>query len=180
MHDSPEIWTVGHWTQPVPEFLKTLQRNHIELVADVRSQPGSRRSPQFDSATMAQWLADAGLDYAHLGALGGRRPRQPVDPHVNAGWQNASFRNYADYTRGAEYAAGIEQLTDLARRQRVAVMCGEPVPWRCHRSLIATTLTAAGWRVHHLMPDGSTRDHRLGAWGATPVVEPDGQVSYPA
>ncbi|NNG38262.1 DUF488 domain-containing protein [Flexivirga sp. ID2601S] len=174
------IWTIGHWTQPIPAFLATLRRHDIDLVADVRAQAGSRRSPQFDSDTMAQWLADAGIGYLHLPTLGGRRPRQDVDPEINAGWQNPSFKNYADYTLSDEYASGIAELIDLASTHRVAIMCGEPMPWRCHRSLIANTLAAAGWTVHDLMPDGSSRDHELGAWGATPVVGADGRITYPA
>ena len=176
--DSPTIWTIGHWTHPIGEFVKLLHGPGIELVADVRAQPGSRRSPQFDSDDLQRSLRDADIDYLRVPALAGRRRRQDVDPGINAAWQNASFKNYADYTLTTGYRDGIEQLADLARDRRVAVMCGEPVPWRCHRLIIANTLTAQEWTVLHLMPDGSTRQHELGQWGATPVVDGD-RVTYP-
>jgi len=172
------IWTIGHWTHPIGEFVELLDGSGIELVADVRAQPGSRRSPQFDSDALRQSLRDADIDYLRLAALAGRRRRQDVDPGINAAWQNTSFKNYADYTLSDEYRGGVEQLTALARDRRVVVMCGEPVPWRCHRLIIATTLTAQGWTVLHLMPDGSTRRHELGQWGAAPVVDGD-RVTYP-
>lgn len=174
-----EISTIGHWTCPIPDFLAPLQSQDIELLVDVRAQPGSRRSPQFDSDAMAEWLPDHGIDYVHMPALTGRRRRQEVDPTINAGWHNASFKNYADYTLSEEYRGGIEELSRLAQARRAAIMCGEPMPWRCHRLLIANTLTARGWTVHHLMAGAATRDHVLGQWGATPAVDDDGHVTYP-
>ncbi len=176
---APTIWTIGHWTCPRDVFLQPLDEAGIELVADVRSLPGSRRSPQFDREQMPTWLADDGIDYVHLAELGGRRRKQPVDPALNAGWENASFRNYADYTLSDEYRAGIDRLTGLARERRVAILCGEPMPWRCHRSVIANTLTAAGWQVWHLLTDGRPRLHEFGQWGATPDVADDGRITYP-
>ncbi len=176
-----EIWTIGHWTCPVELFLQPLLEAGIDLLADVRAQPGSRRSPQFSRDEMPGWLADAGIAYRHLPALAGRRPKQPdVDPDANAGWQNQSFKNYADYGLTPAYADGIAELTELATHQRVVIMCGEPMPWRCHRSLIATTLTARGWTVWHLSTTARPRRHELGAWGATPEVGPGGTVTYPA
>lgn len=180
MGDGRRLWTIGHWTCPIPDFLAPLDEAGIELLVDVRAHPGSRRNPQFGSDAMAQWLPEHGLAYHHLEALGGRRRRQPeVDPALNAAWQNASFKNYADYTLTDEYRCGIEELTALARRKRVAVMCGEPMPWRCHRLLIANTLTARGWSVHHLMAGAAPREHVLGQWGATPVLDADGRLVYP-
>lgn len=174
----PQIWTIGHWTCPVPDFLAPLDEHRIDVLADVRAHPGSRRNPQFGSDAMAQWLPEHGIAYRHLPALGGRRPRQDVDPAVNAGWQNASLKNYADYTLTDEFRCGLDELNDLAAQHRVAVMCGEPMPWRCHRLLLANILTARGWTVHHLMAGRADRTHVLGQWGATPEVE-DGRVTYP-
>ncbi|WP_235432345.1 DUF488 domain-containing protein [Nostocoides japonicum] len=151
----------------------------VELLADVRAHPGSRRNPQFGSDALSKWLPDNGIDYLWVTALGGRRPRQDVDPSINAGWRNASFKNYADYTLGDEYRRGIDELTTIARTRRVAIMCGEPMPWRCHRLLIANTLAAQGWTVCHLISGGDTRRHVLGQWGAAPSVDDDGQVTYP-
>lgn len=177
--DPPQIWTIGHWTCPAPVFLAPLEQSGIELIADVRAQPGSRRNPQFGGEAMARWLPEAGIDYVHLAELGGRRGRQDIDPRVNAGWQSPSFRNYADYTLTNDYAHGIGRLSGLARDRRVAILCGEPMPWRCHRLLIANTLAAAGWTVWHLVADGPTRRHELGQWGATPSIGADGRVTYP-
>jgi hypothetical protein len=178
--DTDELWTIGHWTCPKPAFLHPLLEHDVELLLDVRAQPGSRRSPQFGADEMPQWLDDAGIDYLHLPELGGRRGRQDMGPEVNAGWQNASFRNYADYTLTPPYHHGLERLQQLARDRRVVVMCGEPMPWRCHRLLIANSLTARGWTVWHLIGDAPPRRHELGQWGAEPVVGPGLEVTYPA
>lgn len=178
--DAPEIWTIGHWTCPEDVFLRPLLTNGIELIVDVRSQAGSRRSPQFGRDVLPSWLAGAGIDYVHVPELGGRRPKQDVDPQLNAGWQNASFKNYADYTLTDAYAAGVDRLTCLARERRAAILCGEPMPWRCHRSLIANTLVARGWRVWHLIDDAPPRLHQLGQWGAPARVGEGGRVTYPA
>jgi uncharacterized protein (DUF488 family) len=178
--DHGEIWTIGHWTCPVPIFLEPLDRARINVLADVRAQPGSRRSPQFGSAEMSRWLGDAGIRYIHFPELGGRRRKQSVDPGINAGWQNASFKNYADYTLTDEYQRGLTRLISLARSNRLAIMCGEPMPWRCHRQLIANSLVAQGWTVWHLMSGSAPRQHRLGQWGATPVVDEHKRVTYPA
>lgn len=174
-----EIWTIGHWTCPVEEFLRPLQEHGIGLLVDVRAHPGSRRNPQFGSDAMAQWLPEADIAYLHLAELGGRRRKQGVDPAVNAGWKNASFRNYADYTLTEGYEEGIARLTALARDSRIAVMCGEPMPWRCHRLLISNTLAARGWTVWHLMGEAAPRRHQLGQWGAVPVVDEPSRVTYP-
>ncbi len=180
MSDSREIWTIGHWTCPVPTFLEPLNRVGINLLADVRAQPGSRRNPQFGSAEMSRWLKDADIVYVHLPELGGRRRQQGVERSTNAGWHNASFKNYADYTLTSEYERGLSRLSTLARSHRLAIMCGEPMPWRCHRLLIANTLVARGWTVWHLISGAAPRQHRLGQWGATPIVDERKQVVYPA
>ncbi len=174
-----EIWTFGHWACPREVVLDTLTSAGIDLIADVRAHPGSRRSPQFGPDELPEWLAQAGIGYQHLAELGGRRPRQDVDPQVNGAWRNASFHNYADYTLTQPFEDGLARLTELAAEHRVAIMCGEPMPWRCHRLLIANTLTARGWQVWHLMTTAAPRLHTLGAWGATPVVGPDDVLTYP-
>ena len=174
------LWTIGHWTCPPAVVLETLFSADVDMVVDVRKLPGSRRSPQFDAAAMSTWLADAGVGYLHLPELAGRRPKQrDVDPMLNAGWRNTSFRNYADYSLTAGFEAGLDRLTALAEDRHVAIMCGEPMPWRCHRLLIANTLTARGWTVVHLVTNAAPRRHRLGQWGAAPAVGPGGVVTYP-
>lgn len=174
-----ELWTIGHWTLPEPEFLRPLLAQEIEVLADVRSVPGSRRSPQFGREQLPHWLADAGVDYLHLPELGGRRGRQGVDPSVNAGWCQPSFHHYADYTLGPAYRDGIDRLGALATDRRVVILCGEPMPWRCHRLLIANTMVAAGWTVWHLIGDDPPRRHQLGQWGAAPELDADGRLTYP-
>lgn len=178
--NGPQMWTIGHWTCPEAQFIEPLQKNGIELLVDVRSQPGSRRSPQFDRDQMPRWLTAANIDYLHLAELGGRRPRQrEIDPMINAGWQNRSFKNYADYTLTDAYHQSIVQLTELALEHNLTLMCGEPMPWRCHRLLIANTLTVQNWTIWHLMGNQEPRRHELGSWGATPAVDDDGEVTYP-
>ncbi|MFE7605314.1 DUF488 family protein [Brachybacterium paraconglomeratum] len=174
------IWTLGHWTSPVDAVLATLRSVEIDELVDVRKLPGSRRSPQFDAEEMTRWLGGAGIGYRRSTELTGRRPKQrDVDPQLNAGWQNTSFRNYADHTLSAEYEQGIEELEALAAEHHVAVMCGEPMPWRCHRLLISNTLVARGWEVVHLRVGSAPAVHELGAWGARPIVREDGTVIYP-
>jgi uncharacterized protein (DUF488 family) len=176
---SRSIWTIGHWSCPEPVFLHPLVEHDIELLVDVRAMPGSRRSPQFDADRMRQWLDGAGIAYLHLPELGGRRRRQDVDPELNAGWKNASFKNYADYTLTAPYRQGLDRLQALASERRTVLMCGEPMPWRCHRILIATSLVVRGWTVWHLIGDDAPRRHELGRWGAEPSVAADLTVTYP-
>lgn len=174
------IWTLGHWTSPVDAVLATLRSAEIDELVDVRKLPGSRRSPQFDAEEMTRWLGGAGIGYRRSAELTGRRPKQrDVDSQLNAGWQNTSFRNYADHTLSAEYEQGIEELEALAAEHHVAVMCGEPMPWRCHRLLISNTLVARGWEVVHLRVGSAPVVHELGAWGARPIVREDGTVIYP-
>jgi uncharacterized protein (DUF488 family) len=173
------VWTIGHWTCPEETFLGLLRGEQIELVADVRAHPGSRTSPQFGRDTMPAWLDGAGIGYAHIPALGGRRPKQDVEPGINSGWRQPSFKNYADYTLGPDYERGIEQLIQLASERRLAYLCAEPMPWRCHRLLISNTLAARGLTVRHIVAGQHAQVHQLGKWGATPRVHPDGTITYP-
>ena len=174
-----EIWTIGHSTRSVDEFLALLHDSTINFLVDVRSYPGSRRCPQFGRETMITWLANDGVTYQHIGDLGGRRNRQyDVDPAINAAWKNPSFRNYADYALGDAYQAALSDLANMTQLSKIAFMCSEALPWRCHRSLISDSLVARGLAVHHLMSAGRVTEHRLGQWGPEPNVV-DGQVTYP-
>jgi uncharacterized protein (DUF488 family) len=174
-----EVWTIGHWICPEETFVGLLRGEGVELVADVRSHPGSRTSPQFAQEALRGWLARAGIGYVHLPELGGHRPKQDVEPGINAGWRQRSFHNYADYTLTPGYEQGIKRLTGLAGAQRVAYLCAEPMPWRCHRLLISNTLTARGWSVRHIMGGRTVQVHEFGQWGATPSVHDDGTITYP-
>jgi uncharacterized protein (DUF488 family) len=143
------IWTVGHSTRDLAEFIGLLNVNQIEALADVRSYPGSRRYPQFNADALAASLGSVGIDYVAFSQLGGRR--QPRADSANTVWRNKAFRGYADYMETAEFREGITDLIELARFRRTAIMCAEAVWWRCHRSMISDFLKVAGVTVEHIM-----------------------------
>jgi uncharacterized protein (DUF488 family) len=151
------VFTIGHSTRSVQDFISLLLAHHIGLVVDVRTVPRSRRNPQFNRETLPQSLQAAEIGYEHNAALGGFR--RPSAHSSNAGWRNASFRGYADYMQTAAFAAAIESLAERARRQRLAVMCAEAVPWRCHRSLIADALVSRGMPVEEIISATRTQPH---------------------
>jgi len=173
-----KVFTIGHSYISADEFTSLLQQHDIQALVDVRSFPGSRRSPQFGAEQMQNWLTGAGINYGNLKSIGGRRRVLADRDERNAGWENESFRNYADYTRTPDWVLGMQTLQRMASEYRVAIMCGEPMPWRCHRSIISDNLVALGWDVEHIYPNGSLHGHKPGAWGATPKIEGH-QVTYP-
>src|SRR6516165_6408944 len=145
----PLVLTVGHSNRPLDEFLLLLREHQVTLVADVRKMPHSRGNPQFNHDTLPEALGEADIGYVHLPQLGGLRRRRPDSP--NTGWQNASFQGYADYMLTPAFEEGLQELLNRAPGQRVALMCAEAVPWRCHRSLIADALTVRGVTVEHIL-----------------------------
>ena len=151
------VWTIGHSTQPIAEFIGLLRENEIEHVLDVRRFPGSRRHPQFGSDSLALSLADAGIGYSHLEALGGRRKPRADSP--NAIWRTEGFRGYADYMASAEFREAIHAAMRIAATHRSALMCAERLWWQCHRSLIADDLVLHGWEVIHILGPGKTAPH---------------------
>jgi uncharacterized protein (DUF488 family) len=166
------VWTIGHSTLPIEEFIPLLTGNRIEVLADVRRFPGSRRHPQFGAGALGAALGDAGIRYEAFPDLGGRRDPRPDS--VNLAWRNASFRGYADYMETAEFRAAIGRLLAMADTQRAAVMCAEAVWWRCHRGLIADYLKASGHEVLHIGGGGATAPHPY-----TPAARiVDGRLSY--
>lgn len=166
------IWTIGHSTHPPEEFMAMLQSFGIELVADIRSFPGSSRYPHFNKEALEVSLPAAGIQYLHLKDLGGRRKAQPGSK--NTGWRHAAFRGYADYMETAPFQKAIQQLEQLADGQRVAYMCSEAVWWRCHRALVSDYLKHAGWTVMHIMGTGKEEPHRYTA----PARIVDGRLLY--
>jgi uncharacterized protein (DUF488 family) len=169
----PVVFTIGHSTRSGQAFLALLQAQGVERVADVRTVPRSRRNPQFDGQALAAALTEKGIEYRHLPALGGLRHPRRDSP--NTGWRNESFRGFADHMQEAEFAQGLEELIELARGRRTAVMCAEARPWRCHRSLIADALSVRGVRVLHIMAEGKVEEHAL-----TPFARVEGiRVTYP-
>lgn len=166
------IWTIGHSTRSGEEFNGILKAQRIEMVADVRAFPSSRRYPQFNKENLVRALAEAGICYQHLPTLGGRR--KPARDSRNTAWKNASFRAYADYMETESYRQGIGSLMGLADNQRTAVMCAEAVWWRCHRSLISDYLKAQGKMVIHILSATGTELHAFTA--AASLLE--GKLSY--
>jgi uncharacterized protein (DUF488 family) len=172
--DSDEILTVGHSNHEEGEFLELVRGAGIELIADVRRYPGSRRQPHFERTALAAVLLQAGIGYRWLGeTLGGRRKPLPDSP--NGAWESDQFRGYADHMASDEFASGLAELETLARGQRVAMMCAEAWWVRCHRRLIADALIARGRHVRHLGSNGRLEEHELTDFA---VVE-DGKVTYP-
>jgi uncharacterized protein (DUF488 family) len=167
------VYTVGHSTRPIEEFLALLRAHGVQRIVDVRTIPKSRRNPQFGQESLRASLTAAGIRYTHMPELGGLRRARPDSP--NAGWRNASFRGYADYMQTPEFAQALEALAALAADDRVAVMCAEAVPWRCHRRLLADALIVRGDRVEHMMGKAHRRTHEL-----TPWAKVDGTaITYP-
>ena len=151
------IWTIGHSTRTIDEFIDMLQSFRIELVADVRNYPGSRRYPHFNKDALSMSLSKHNIAYIHLKELGGRR--KPENNSKNTAWRNEAFRGFADYMETDEFRRGSEQLQSLGEKQRVAYMCSEAVWWRCHRSLISDYLKSVGWIVMHIMSKDKAEEH---------------------
>jgi uncharacterized protein (DUF488 family) len=167
------IYTIGHSTRSLEELVALLQQHAIEVLCDVRTAPGSRRLPHFGKASLEAQLPRHGIAYEHIPALGGLRKPRPDS--ANTGWRNASFRGYADYMQTPEFETALEGVLRIAARKRVALMCAEAVPWRCHRSLIADALVARGVEVLHIIGPGRPQRHT-----PTPFAQiEDGRLTYP-
>lgn len=168
-----KVYTLGHSTRSADEFLGILQEFGITLVADVRTIPRSRRNPQFDQVELQRFLREHEAGYIHLPALGGlRRPRKDS---INTGWQNISFRGYADYMETPQFESAVEQLIAIASDRSTAVVCAEAVPWRCHRSLIADALLARGVPVENILSATKSNPHKLTPWARVEGA----RITYP-
>ncbi|ALA60510.1 DUF488 family protein [Nitrospira moscoviensis] len=168
------LWTIGHSTRPIDEFLALLKAHDIRQLVDVRTVPKSRHNPQFNTDRLAKSLKKAGLGYLHMPQLGGLRKAKKDS--INTGWRNASFRGYADYMQTDQFVEALEELMAYGTDKSTAIMCAEAVPWRCHRSLIADALTSQGWTVVDIMTEQRADPHRL-----TPFAKmTQGRVTYPA
>ena len=170
----PVIFTIGHSTHPIGEFIELLKAHDIQEIIDVRSIPKSRHNPQFNSKELKQSLQQAHVRYKLLKKLGGLRHTK--EDSINLGWHNTSFRGYADYMASPEFKEGLEALMKIASVRNVAIMCAEAVPWRCHRSLIADALTKKGWLVRDIMSRTSATRHHLTLF----LKVKKGQLIYPA
>jgi uncharacterized protein (DUF488 family) len=168
------IWTIGHSTRPLDEFLGLLAHYRIEALADVRRLPGSRRHPQYAQAALRAELAAVGVAYRWFPSLGGRRRPRADSPNV--AWRNASFRGYADHMDSEEFANGLDELLALSSRLRTALMCAEAVWWRCHRALIADALRVRGIEVVHILDAQHSTVHPY----TSPARVQGGRLSYAA
>ncbi len=167
------IWTVGHSTRTIDEFIALLKGFDIEVVAHVRTIPRSRRNPQFNRDELERVLPEAGIEYAYQDHLGGLR--HPRKDSTNTAWQDEGFRGYADYMQTPAFDESLERLIELAERKRTAIMCAEVLPWKCHRSLIADALVVRGFDVIEIIGEGESRRHKM-----TPFARVEGvKVTYP-
>lgn len=153
------VWTIGHSTRTIDDFLAVLDAHRIEALIDVRRYPGSRRLPQFGAAELAQALKGASVAYEWVQSLGGRRRALPDSP--NTGWRNDSFRGYADHIASEEFAEGYTQLLAVACGLRTTIMCAELLWWRCHRRLISDVLVTQGYEVRHIQDERPAEAHTL-------------------
>lgn len=171
------IFTIGHSTRPVAEFVSLLQQVAVDRLIDVRSVPRSRTNPQFNIDALPNALAAARISYVHLSALGGlRHGRRDVEEPLTRFWQNASFANYADYAETVAFRRGLQELTTTALDHCCAIMCAEAMWWRCHRRIISDYLLAEGVTVAHILGH-----NRIDLATLTPGAHilPGGKVSYP-
>lgn len=169
-----KLYTIGHSTRTLDDFIALLKREGVSHLVDVRAFPTSARYPHFNQANLTDGLAAVGIHYTHFPGLGGRR-KVRRDSH-NTLWRNAGFRGYADYMETREFSAALDDLLEVASRESTAIMCAEAVPWRCHRSLISDAAVAKGVAVFHIM-DAGADEHRLTSFGR---IDTGGRVHYDA
>ncbi|MEN6406626.1 MAG: DUF488 domain-containing protein [Thermoguttaceae bacterium] len=169
----PVVLTVGHSTRGLDTFLHLLQVHGVTRLVDVRTIPKSRHNPQFNKETLPAALKTVEIAYQHMPELGGLRHSLPNSP--NQAWHNASFRGFADYMQTPEFDKGLQKLVEMARNDRVAILCAEAVPWRCHRSLIADALVARHIRVEHIMSETLLQTHVVTPWACIK----GNRVTYP-
>lgn len=156
------IMTIGHSTRPIAEFIRLLKAHDVQRLVDVRTIPRSRHNPQFGRDQLSPALHRAHVHYKYMPGLGGLRHARRDS--TNTGWHNSSFRGFADYMETLEFRNNLDALIELAKQERIAIMCAEAVPWRCHRSLIADALVARGIEVREITSATRTRPHTLTPW----------------
>ena len=167
------LFTIGHGTRSIEDFIELLKIYEVQRVVDVRTIPRSRHNPQFNKEILPKSLKRAHICYIHIKGLGGLRHAKKDS--VNTAWRNASFRGFADYMQTEEFKKSLEILIKIAKQKKVAIMCAESVPWRCHRSLISDALLVHGVQVKHIMSRKTCNDHNLTPWAKIKNF----QVTYP-
>jgi len=168
------VVTIGHSTRTLETFIHLLETYKVKQLIDVRTVPRSRHNPQFNQETLPDNLKAAGIEYLHMPGLGGLRHPRPDSQ--NTGWRNASFKGYADYMGTPEFEDHLGKLIGLAQQKRIALMCAEALPWRCHRFLIADALEVRGTKVAHILNSTHLQPHRMTPFAkvmGTRLVYPD-------
>jgi uncharacterized protein (DUF488 family) len=168
------IYTIGHSTRPIEEFIDLLKRNSVEVLADIRTIPKSRHNPQYWHDALERSLMARGIEYIYLPGLGGRR--RALKDSVNTAWRNASFKGYADHMRTEEFKDSLAELIELGKQKTTAIMCAEAVPWRCHRSLVGDALFVRGIEVLDIISASSVKPHKLTSFAKVEGEE----ITYPA
>ena len=168
------VFTIGHSTRSIEDFIEILKEYHITELIDIRTIPKSRHNPQFNGDALAHVLRNHHINYRHQKNLGGLR--HTSKDSINMAWKNASFRGYSDYMQTDEFKEGLQELITIAHDKTVAIMCAEAVPWRCHRSLIGDALLAHGVQVHDIYSKSEVKLHTLTEW----AVVHGTTVTYPA
>lgn len=167
------LYTIGHSTRPIDEFLTILKAFDIKQLVDIRTIPKSRRNPQYGQENLKESLENSGIRYIYSKGLGGLRPS--VKTGGNEAWENASFRNYADYMQTDEFEEAVEELLDLSQEETTVIMCAEAVPWRCHRRLVGDAMLVREVPVTDIFSEKKAEPHQL-----TPFASVDGlEVTYP-
>ncbi len=167
------VFTIGHSTHTPNDFIGLLKNHSIAIVVDIRTVPRSRHNPQYNTETLPENLRSEGIGYIHMPGLGGLR--RPKKDSPNTAWRNLSFRGFADYMQTEEFEKNLAELVNIASSARIALMCAEAVPWRCHRSLVADALLVRGIRVEHIVGLKSS-PHKI-----TPFAKVEGvKIAYPS
>jgi len=167
------VFTIGHSTRTINEFVELLKIYRVNLIVDVRTVPRSRHNPQFNKETLPKTLKIEGIKYIHMPEIGGLR--RPKHDSVNLAWRNSGFRGYADYMQTKEFTDNLLKIIALARENHLALMCAEALPWRCHRSLISDALTVRHIKVQHIISATSCINHEL-----TEFAQVEGiKITYP-
>jgi uncharacterized protein (DUF488 family) len=173
----PTLFTIGHSTRTLQEFIKLLSENQIKRVVDVRTIPKSRSFPWFNKNSLSIELRKKKISYVHLPKLGGLR--HGLKDSVNRGWHNASFRGFADYMQTPAFFQGIKKLNEYVKKGKVVIMCAEAVPWRCHRSMIADAEIVRGTRVKHIVSASSVLNHELTSFAVVDKTKRPIKIFYP-
>ena len=168
------VSTIGHSTRTISAFIEIIKVYGIENVVDIRTIPQSRYNPQFNEDTIRESLKGVNIGYLHMKGLGGLR--HALKYSLNTGWENASFRGFADYMQSEDFKEILDKLIEIAEKWTTVIMCAEAVPWRCHRSLVADALCIRGVHVKHIMSADSSRDHKLTPWAKVEGIK----ITYPA